>query len=61
MADFFQKPVKNIDLWQALEVLLREQNNYLGMVKGHAGNEGNEIADFLDNAAIEEFLSETKT
>ena len=56
-----KKPVKNIDLWQALEVLCENRTIIWEWVKGHAGNEGNEIADFLANAAIEEFLSETKT
>ena len=55
-----KKPVKNVDLWQALEVLCENRTIIWEWVKGHAGNEGNEIADSLANAAIAEFLLEAK-
>ena len=53
-----RKPVKNVDLWQALD----EQNNRHQVnwhwVKGHAGIEGNEIADQLANQAIDQQAGE---
>ncbi len=55
-----KKPVKNIDLWQTLELLCQSRTISWQWVKGHSGNAGNEIADLLANKAIEEFLSETK-
>lgn len=45
-------PVKNIDLWQALdEARLRHQMDWR-WVKGHAGHEGNEKADALANQGV---------
>ncbi len=48
-----KKPVKNKDLWQALD----EQNNRHQVtwhwVKGHSGDPGNECADALANAAMD--------
>ncbi len=49
-----RKPVKNIDLWQALdEQNQRHQVNW-AWVKGHSGHRENEIADQLANRGIEE-------
>ncbi|CAI8329647.1 MAG: Ribonuclease HI [Hyphomonas sp. TMED17] len=42
-----KKPVKNKDLWQALENATARHNISWIWVKGHAGEEGNEIADGL--------------
>ena len=53
-----KKPVKNIDLWKALDRLSRERPICWEWVKGHSGNEGNEIADLLANLAIDEYLAE---
>lgn len=51
-----KKPVKNSDLWQ----LLHEQNKAHRVnwhwVKGHAGIEGNEMADALANQAIDQAI-----
>ena len=51
------QPVKNQDLWQALdEQAIRHQIDWR-WVKGHAGHYGNEVADQLANQAIDEFLA----
>lgn len=50
-----KKPVKNADLWQALEQASARHEVDWRWVKGHAGVEGNEIADSLANAAMDEF------
>lgn len=42
-----KKPVKNKDLWQALEEACKRHQIEWKWVKGHAGNEGNERADGL--------------
>ncbi len=42
-----KKPVKNKDLWQALENATARHDISWIWVKGHAGEEGNEIADGL--------------
>ena len=52
-----RKPVKNIDLWQQLDELQTRHNVDWRWVKGHAGIEGNEKADLLANAAIDELLT----
>jgi ribonuclease HI len=48
-----RKPVKNIDLWQLLDNEVARHEISWNWVKGHAGNEGNELADQLANAAID--------
>jgi len=49
-----KKPVKNAELWQALDTArARHQVNW-HWVKGHAGNEYNEQADALARTAIAE-------
>jgi ribonuclease HI len=52
-----RKPVKNIDLWQALEQEIAQHQVEWHWVKGHAGVPGNERADRLANEAIDEMLS----
>ncbi len=48
-----KKPVKNVDLWQALDAeAARHQINWR-WVKGHAGDPGNERADELANRGVE--------
>lgn len=52
-----KKPVKNVDLWQALEREIERHTIEWHWVKGHAGDPGNERADRLANEAIDEMLS----
>ena len=40
-------PVKNVDLWQALDAAQARHTIEWRWVKGHAGHEGNERADVL--------------
>ena len=47
-----KKPVKNIDLWQALDDALSGHDVEWYWVKGHAGHPGNERADALARAAV---------
>tara|TARA_S200000501_G_scaffold376174_1_gene430291 strand:- start:794 stop:1249 length:456 start_codon:yes stop_codon:yes gene_type:complete len=49
-----KKTVKNKDLWLLLDRLICSRQINWVWVKGHAGNEGNERADYLANLAIDE-------
>ena len=49
-----KKPVKNADLWQALDAAIGEHEVQWHWVKGHAGDPGNERADALANRGIDE-------
>lgn len=50
-----KKPVKNVELWQALdEAVKRHQINW-HWVKGHAGDEMNELADALATEGMAPF------
>lgn len=49
-----KKPVKNQDLWQALDAAVERHEIDWKWVKGHAGNPGNEAADALANRGIDE-------
>lgn len=49
-----KKPVKNKDLWQALDEAVGRHDLILKWVKGHSGNPGNEEADALANRGIDE-------
>ena len=44
-----RKPVKNVELWQALEAQAAQHQVDWRWVKGHAGDPGNERADALAN------------
>lgn len=46
-------PVKNADLWQALDAAQAQHNIEWRWVKGHAGHPGNERADQLANRGVE--------
>jgi ribonuclease HI len=46
------KPVKNVELWQALCAAAERHSIEWRWVKGHAGDPDNERADALANAAI---------
>lgn len=45
-------PVKNVDLWQALDAAQARHTIEWRWVKGHAGHEGNERADALANRGV---------
>jgi len=47
-----KKPVKNQDLWQALDAELARHTVTWLWVKGHAGDPGNEKADELANRGV---------
>ncbi len=49
-----KKPVKNVDLWQALDEISRQHVVDWRWVKGHSGHRENEIADQLANRGIDE-------
>lgn len=51
-----RKPVKNKDLWQALDKATARHDIDWRWVKGHDGNAGNEAADELANRGIDELL-----
>ncbi|SEI38128.1 ribonuclease HI [Allopseudospirillum japonicum] len=55
-----KKPVKNQDLWQALDHEIQRHQIQWQWVKGHSGDPGNEKADELANQAISEFLAQGK-
>jgi ribonuclease HI len=52
-----RKPVKNQDLWEALDAARTPHQVRWQWVKGHAGNVGNERADQLANEAIDALLA----
>ncbi len=49
-----RQPVKNVDLWQALDALVQAGGHRIDWrwVKGHAGDPGNERADMLANRGV---------
>ena len=49
-----KQPVKNQDLWMALDEAIGRHDIQWKWVKGHAGNQGNEDADALANRGIDE-------
>lgn len=53
-----KKPVKNADLWQALEKQADRHEVHWHWVKGHAGNAENEKADELARAGMSPFKPE---
>ena len=48
-----RKPVKNVDLWQALDTQNQRHEVRWHWVKGHSGHVENERADQLDNRGID--------
>ena len=48
-----KKDVKNKELWQELDDLMDYHDVKLNWVKGHSGDEGNEMADMLANKGID--------
>jgi ribonuclease HI len=51
-----KQPVKNEDLWRALDEQVARHTVQWRWVKGHAGNPGNERADQLANRGVESVL-----
>jgi len=49
-----KKPVKNVDLWQRLDVALAQHTLQWHWVKGHAGHDLNERADELAREGLDE-------
>ncbi|MCB1650559.1 MAG: ribonuclease HI [Alphaproteobacteria bacterium] len=47
-----KKPVKNVDLWQQIDILVAKHDVKFHWVKGHAGHPENERADELARAGI---------
>ncbi len=47
-----RKPVKNADLWRALDAALARHEVVWHWVRGHAGHDGNEHADRLANEGM---------
>ncbi|MCX7961681.1 MAG: ribonuclease HI [Burkholderiales bacterium] len=52
-----RQPVRNAELWRALEALARAHEVEWRWVRGHAGEALNERADALANRAIDELLA----
>ena len=51
-----RKPVKNIDLWQAMDELVNKHDVTWHWVKGHSGHIENEHVDDLATSAIDDLL-----
>ena len=51
-----KKPVKNQDLWMALDKAVARHDITWKWVRGHDGNAGNEEADALANRGVEEIM-----
>lgn len=48
-----KEPVKNVDLWQALDEAQANHKIEWRWVRGHSGHDGNERADQLANKGVE--------
>ncbi len=55
-----KKMVKNVDLWQQLDLISAKHDVEWCWVKGHSGHTENERADTLANQAIDEILNNYK-
>jgi len=55
-----KKPVKNLELWQALDELAANHDVHWSWIKGHSGHPENERADQLANLAIDQLLEQKK-
>ena len=51
-----RKPVKNVDLWQRLDLAANGHEIQWHWVRGHSGHPENELVDALANRAIDELL-----
>ena len=50
-----KKPVKNKEIWEKLDTLIQQHQIKWEWVKGHSGNEFNEMADQLARKYIENY------
>lgn len=48
-----REPVKNVDLWQALDAAQQQHKIQWRWVRGHSGHVGNERADALANRGVD--------
>lgn len=55
-----KKPVKNADLWQALDQQASRHHITWHWVKGHSGHPENDLVDQIANEAIDKFLLNRK-
>ena len=55
-----KKPVKNVDLWQALDELAAAHDVEWHWVRGHAGHDLNERADALARQGMAPFLKKAR-
>ena len=55
-----RKPVKNVDLWQALDEQNQRHEVQWEWVKGHSGHAENERADALANRGIDELSARSR-
>ncbi len=51
-----RKPVKNADLWQALEAVMEPHDMTWEWVRGHTGHPENERADVLARQGMQKFI-----
>ena len=49
------QPIKNVELWQALVEAARPHDITIKWVRGHNGDDDNEIADRLASGAADHF------
>ncbi len=54
------KDVKNPDLWKKLDAICADRDIEWNWIKGHAGHEGNEMADQLANLGADQTLEKIK-
>ncbi|WP_445116203.1 DNA polymerase III subunit epsilon [Acinetobacter sp. WZC-1] len=54
------KDVKNTDLWKKLDAICQNREIEWHWIKGHAGHEGNEMADQLANLGVTQLLEQGK-
>jgi len=53
-----KQPVKNEDLWRALDELVNQHDVEWRWVKGHSGHPENELADELANLGVQQVLAQ---
>jgi len=52
-----RKPVKNVELWKALDEVTQQHDVKWHWVRGHTGDPGNEHADMLANRGVDQVLA----